>query len=332
MKRSTRGKIINIKYFYFVVPLFVIFILAPFCLSAEDPAKYPSKPITLIVPVAPGGMFDSVCRKLADLAGSMMGQAIVVVNKPGGGQIIGTAAIAAAAPDGYTIGVATFAPLAVTPHTRAVPYKTKDDFTYIMSYGKMTMFFCVHSESRWKTFKEFVEEARRSPNKLTYSTVGTMGAQHIFMEYIFSKEKVKVTHVPYDAAEIVTNLMGGHVDSGFAVLLPWVQGGKLRALAIQEEKRVEAIPDVPIFSDLGYGDEVKAPLWIGFCGPKGLDSRILNKLNDVFKKCSEDPTFKELCVKWSIVPSYKDPESFRTIIHKDYDVQRNMLKELGFIK
>ncbi len=310
--------------------ILMLMIMSP-SFGAEDVAKFPSRPITFIIPTGAGGSVDSSGRKLADLATPILGQPLVAANKPGGGQIIGTAAIAAAPPDGYTLGIATFAPLVVTPHTRPVPYNTKTDFTYLMSYGKMTMFFCIRADARWKTFKEFVEEARKNPGKLTYSTVGTQGAQHVFMEYVFSREKVNIKHVPYDAAEIVTNVLGGHIDAGFAVLLPWVQGGNLRALAIQGD-RVDAIPEVPTFFDLGYGDQVKAPLWLGVCGPKGLDPRIGKKLGDAFKKASEDPSFKELCAKWSIVPGFWDSGSFTASALNDFDTQGKILRDLGFTK
>lgn len=302
------------------------------CISAEDPAKYPSEPITMIVQFAAGGLNDLTGRKLAESVGKILGQPVVVVNKVGGAGVIGTTAIAQSNPDGYTIGTISYSAPVIVPHLRSVPYNTKEDFTWIIQYADLAQFFCVKKESRWKTFKDLIEEARKHPGKLNYATAGPRGGQHIFMEYVFSLEKVKLNHVPGGAGpEIIAQLMGGHIDAAIASdMAPHMKSGKIRALALQGEKRLEAFSDIQTFAELGY--TVNAPLWIGICGPKGLDPRITKKLHDAFKKAYEEPSFKELCATMAMTPIYKDSESFKRMVLRDFDSQREILKELGFAK
>ncbi len=302
------------------------------CLGVEDPDKFPSRPITMIIQWSPGGSTDLSGRKIADLASKILGQPIVVENKPGGGGVIGTTAIANAAPDGYTIGTIQYSATTLIPHLRSVPYKTKEDFTWIMQFSEYIFPFCVQSSSTWKTFKEFIEEARKNPGKLSYATQGPLTAQHILLEQIFSSEKVKLNHVPVGGAlEVVQQLLGGHIAAGMSAdLLSHVRSGKLRGLAIQGEKRFELFPGIPTFSEIGY--KAESPLWMSVCAPKGVDPRIIKKLFDAFKQAQESSSFKELCATLYLRPVFRDSESLKAMVIRDFDSQKVILKELGFAK
>lgn len=142
--------------------------------------------------------------------------------------------MAKAVPEGYTIGLMTYSANVIIPHLRSVPYDTKKDFTFIMEYGEFPMIFCALANSPWKTFKEFVEEARKNPGKLKYSTPGPLGGQHIFMEQVFSVEKVKLTHIPVGGGiEATRQLLGGHLDGALTPdFIPYIQGGTVRGLAV----------------------------------------------------------------------------------------------------
>jgi len=330
MKEQKREfKTIGIVFLYAMI-ISVIFINP--CMSAEDPAKFPSRPITMVIQWAPGGTFDLTGRKLADLASKILGQPIVVESKIGGGGVIGTNAVAKGAPDGYTIGTASYGPLVYSPHLRAVPYKTKEDFTYIMQYLDMTQLFTIQADSPWKTFKEFIEAARTNPGKMSFSSPGQLSGQHLFMEQVFAAEKVKINHVPVSGgAEAATQLLGGHVDGVLcSEVAPHVQTGKLRAMAIQSEKRSEQFPYVPTFFEMGY--QVDPIVWGGLYAPKGLDPLILKKLYDAFKKAYEDPSFQELLRTLFLVPTFRDSESFKEKVFKEFDAQEKVLKQLGFVK
>lgn len=304
----------------------------PPCWSAEDPDKFPSKPITMIIHFAVGGSSDLTGRKLADSASKLLGQPIVPENKVGGAGVIAISAISKANPDGYTIGTFSYSASVIAPHLRTVPYNVKQDFTYIMQYAEYPQAFCVLANARWNTIKEFIEEARKNPNKLTYATAGAKSGQHILMEQVALAENVKITHVPtHGGSEVVTQQLGGHIDGSLAAeLAPHVLSGKVRALAVAGEKRLESMPNVPTFSELGY--KLESPLWLGISAPKGLDPRIIRKLHDAFKKAYEDPSFKELCVTLVMTPIYRGPEAFKEMVTKDYDGQARILKQLGFVK
>jgi tripartite-type tricarboxylate transporter receptor subunit TctC len=302
------------------------------CANADDPGSFPRKPITLIVQFTPGGAADLTGRKLAELAGKVLGQPVVVVSKAGGGGVIGANAVAKAEPDGYTIGVISYSAPVIIPHLRSVPYNTKQDFSWIMMYAEVSEIFGFRSEARWKTLDEFIQEARSKPGKLNYATPSPLGGQHILMEQVFAIEKVKLNHLPVGGGpDVVTKLLGGHIDAGIAAeMAAQVRAGRVRGLAVQGEKRMEQFPDIPTFSELGY--KVEAPLWIGLCAPKGLKPQIQKKLYDAFKKAYDDPSFKELLATLYCTPHFKDSESFEALVLKDYDAQGRVLKELGMAK
>lgn len=322
------------KLMYLGIVIILVFTLINPCFGAEDPTKFPSKPITMIIPWGPGGNSDVTCRMLSKLVGDILGQPVVVINKTGGTGTIGTAAIARAPADGYTVGTLTYSQTVILPHIRTVPYKTKEDFDFIMQYSKYIYVFSVLTDSPWKTFKEFIEDARKNPGKLKYSTPGPLGGQHIFMEQVLKLENVKIPHIPVKggSSAALRQLLGGHLDGALlADAVSPINEGKLRGLAGQYPKRIELLPDVPTFFELGY-KKVESPNWQGLIAPKGVDPRILKKLRDAFKQAYEDPRFQELLNKLHLIPTYVDGESFKAIVFRDYDTQGRVLRELGLVK
>jgi tripartite-type tricarboxylate transporter receptor subunit TctC len=327
-----KGEKMKVKVLIGAIILFVSFITP--CAAAEDPAKFPSRPISMLIAFNPGSSTDLTGRKLADLAGKILGQPIVAENNPGGAGVIAVNTVAKAPPDGYTIGAVTSSATVVAPHFRSVPYKTTEDFTFLILYLEQALPFGVRSDARWKTYRDFMEEARKNPGKLTYAHSGPGSSTHIIMEQAAMAENVKLTDVPTSqGAETVSYILGGHVDSAIAQILGLhIRAGKVRGLAVAAEKRMSACPDVPTFYEL-LGNKVQSPLlWNGLIGPKGMDPRILKKLSDAFKKAYEDPSFQALLVKLEQTPMYKDPESFRQQVVKDFDLQGKIAKQIGLIK
>jgi tripartite-type tricarboxylate transporter receptor subunit TctC len=201
-----------------------------------------------------------------------------------------------------------------------------------MQYANFTEAFSVRADSRWKVFKDFIAEARKNPGKLTYATAGPMSSQHIVVERIALAENVKLSHVPTGGGtEVIAQLLGGHVNSALsAALSRYLGSDKIRALGVLGEKRFHLIPGVPTFSELGY--KLDAPLWLGLIAPRGLDPQILKKLHGAFKKASDDPSFQEYLAKLYMTPLYRDAESFRKKVFKDFDMQAEVAKKLGLIK
>jgi tripartite-type tricarboxylate transporter receptor subunit TctC len=203
-----------------------------------------------------------------------------------------------------------------------------------MQYGTLIYVFGVLPDSPWKTFKDFVGEARKNPGKLKYTTPVPYGGQHIFMEQIFKLEKAKVNHIPVKggSSEATRMVLGGHVDAGLtADFIAQIREGKIRGLAVQQENVKKLLSDVPTFYELGY-DKVESPTWFGLCAPKGLDPRILKKLADAFKKAYDDPSFQELMFKLNTPPFYRDSEAFTALVLKDFESQGRILRELGAVK
>jgi tripartite-type tricarboxylate transporter receptor subunit TctC len=304
--------------------------LAGSVFAAEDPAKFPSKPITMIVQFGPGGSTDTSGRKLAELAGKALGQPVIIENRPGGAGITAFTGVAKAAPDGYTIGTVA-GPIVMVPHQRTVPFNPKEDFSWIMQFLEYTQGLAVRTDSRFKTYKELVEEARKNPNKVVIAHMGPKGLTHVILEQLAAADKVKFGYVATNSgSEAIAMLLGGHVDALMSSELVHVRAGKIRVLGIHLDERYDGLPGVPTFAEMGY--KVEAPNWCGVFAPKGVDPRILKKLNDGFRKAFDDPSFKEACNTLMLKASYKDGEAFRKMVFREYDAQAVLMKKLGFAK
>lgn len=308
--------------------LIIVTALASF--AAEDPAKFPSKPIKLIIPYAPGGTSDMVGRKLADLASKPLGQPIVCENKAGGAGVIGSSATATADPDGYTLLVTSCSPNIYVPLQRSVPYE-KDDFTYLIQVADFSFIFAVRADSKYKTFKDFIEDARQNPGKLSYQSQGPKSAGHLQMEYLFTTEKVKVNHVPgAGVSEVITQLLGGHVDGGItAGLGPQIIAGNFRGLGVAGPKRNEQFPDIPTFYELGYTHGIPFGCHVGILGPKNIPPQVTKKLHDAFKQAVDDASYKELLKNMYEVHAYADSQSYKSSVDNTYQKVSEAMKELG---
>ena len=204
----------------------------------EDVSKYPSKPITYVCPVPPGTGTDLSIRLIAKELEKYLGQSIVVVNKPGAALTIGTAFVASAKPDGYTIGFSGGPPLFFTPQLEKVPYDPLKDLRMVAQYGSFNFGVIVKGSSAFKTFKDLIEYGRQNPKKLTYGTTGTNSMGHVTMERIAKQENVQITHIPFKGTpESQTALLGGHILAAagdFGVNL--VDSGETRVVMLLKEE------------------------------------------------------------------------------------------------
>jgi tripartite-type tricarboxylate transporter receptor subunit TctC len=309
----------------------IVIVLVSFLLVAPQGwAKYPNKPITLIVTFSAGGSTDQVSRAIAAAAEKVMGNPVVVVNKPGGAGSIGAAIASKAKPNGYTLLVTS--PAAVmAQHTKKVPYDILTDFRPIMRFTGYVFGMACLSSKPWQSIKDLVEDAKKRPGEITYGTSGGMGTNpHLAMEEFCMKAGIKLKHVPYKGgAPNLAAMLGGHVDlmSGPMIFLPHVDAGKARFLVTYTENRIAAYPDTPTFTQSGY--EIVYPAPIGIAGPTGISDEVVDVISKTFQKAMEDPNVKKVHAKFHMPLIYEGPEKYGKTLKWIFEDRGKLIRQLG---
>jgi tripartite-type tricarboxylate transporter receptor subunit TctC len=308
--------------------LTIVICFLPLTAFGQEGINYPTKPITFIIGFGAGGATDLTGRILCKAAERILGQPIVVENRAGGAGVIGHNLIAKAKPDGYTIGGFTASATVLMPHIREVPFKTKEDFSFICRNAIYSHALIVRGDAPWKTLKDFIEDSRKNPGKRTCSTTGAKSAQHINFAEIARSANVKWTIIHHNGnAEQLAALLGGHVDCALiANVSAQIKSGAVRPLAVTTTKRWKSLPDVPTFWELGY--KTLEPTWWGVAGPKGIPKEILQKLESAFKQATQDPSSIEALGKIEMIPAYLPGEEFRKVVFRDYEDTGEKLKNL----
>jgi tripartite-type tricarboxylate transporter receptor subunit TctC len=283
---------------------------------AQD--KYPSKLITWICPYGAGGNADSRSRQVAKAMQAVLGQTIIIDNKAGAGGNIGTEAIAKAKPDGYTIGMGNFAPLAVNHALfKKLNFDPFNDVVPIMLIERGPLVLMVRTESPYKTVKDIVAAAKASPGKLSYASGGTGGTHHLSGALFESVAGIDMIHSPYrSGAAGATDLMGGQVDMMFEQMYaaaPSIKGGRLRGIAITSKTRSSLFPDLPTMAEAGFPG-VEVLNWQGIVGPKGLPADIVKTLNAAGNKALQDAAVREAIIGQGNEVMGGTPESFAALI------------------
>jgi tripartite-type tricarboxylate transporter receptor subunit TctC len=270
--------------------------------TASLAAEYPTKPITLINPMPPGGTLDLQARAFATVAEKILGQPIVVVNKPGATGMVGGLAGAQAAPDGYTLTVGsvnlTNAVEWEIANGRKPPF-TRHDYICIGSFTMSPTLLIVPPDSPYKTLADFINAARAKPGQLAFCSGGLYGMSHLPIEIFAHAAGLKFRHVPYSGGgPCLSAVVGKHVDFASQyppTTLPLVRGGKLKVLAVVGAKRLKSIPDIPTVKELGFDAEYYG--WVGILAPLKTPKPIVDKLREVTKKVAEDKTFIDMIEK-----------------------------------
>jgi tripartite-type tricarboxylate transporter receptor subunit TctC len=283
--------------------------------------EYPNKPIEVVVGYPPGGGTDMISRAVADVAQKYLGQPLVVNNKPGATGIIGSQYVYNSKPDGYTLLVAGGSETVSVPHFKSLPFNPINDFDPIIRLMIERVGFYVKTDSPWKTMKDFVEDAKKNPDKYTYATSGVGGLHHASVLVTEKRTGISLTHVPHKGgAETLTALAGGHVDIAMASpneAYALVQGGRVRCLAITSLTHSPTEPNTPTMRELGY--DVYIENQKGFVFPKGVPMPIMQKLHDGLKRAYDDPQFKANAAKMQLELSYLNGEDFRKALKSMYD-------------
>jgi tripartite-type tricarboxylate transporter receptor subunit TctC len=295
-------------------------------------AEYPEKAITMIVPWTAGGSTDQTARVLAKAAEASLGQPIVIINQPGASTTIGMAALAAAKPDGYTIGTLSSTGYLIALQGRQLPFDPINAFSYVSYYGDNVIGIAVKSDAPWKTLQDLVDDGKKRPGAIKYGTAGVGTTQHLTSEAIQFSSKAKFVHVPQQgSAASMPALLGGHVDfvTETSVWAPFVEDKQVRLLGVTTPQRSKLYPDVPTLNELGYKSLRSVQAIIA---PVGLPEPIRAKLESAFRKALADQAFKDTMGRMSMEIVDLPGADVKKLVESEYALAENLLREIGKAK
>jgi tripartite-type tricarboxylate transporter receptor subunit TctC len=288
--------------------------------AASTAKDYPNRPIRLIDPYAPGGGSGVVARLVGAKLADAWGKQIVVDNRPGAAAAIGTEIATKSAPDGYTLLMGTSGSIAISPNVNKVPYDPVKDLIAITQTSAQAMLVVLHPAAPVNSVKELIAFARAQPGKLTYASSGSGGSGHLAVELFQSITKVTMTHVPYKGSgPAVLALVSGEVQLGFTnilAVLPHVNGGRLKAIAVTSAKRAQAVPNLPTLAEAGVSG-YEATSWNGMFAPAKTPRAIINKIHGEVVKALKSPDVRERLVAMGSDPVGSTPEEFLAYIKQE---------------
>ena len=294
---------------------------------------YPNKPIRLIVPWPPGQATDLAARIVAEKISVVLGQPIVVENKPGAGGAIGTDQVAKAAPDGYTLLAASSGPISIMPNLQKTPYEPLKDLAPVTLTAIAPFALVARPNFPAANARELVALVKANPDKYTFSSSGTGATAHLFSELFHSLAQIKSRHVPYKgSAPGITDLMGGQVDytiETVASIVAHVKSGKLKAYGVTTARRSSAMPDVPTLAEAANLPGFDAAAWIGYLAPAGTPREITARISAEVQKAVQSQDLKDRYLTLGMEPAANSPEELGALMRREEARYAQIIKSAG---
>jgi len=293
---------------------------------------WPSRPITFITGFPPGGSTDLVTRIVAAQMSEVLGQSVIVENRPGASGSIASQFVARAAPDGYTIYLGTLTTHGINPVLQALPFDHINDFTMISQLGYYTNLVLVHADNPANTLGEWIAQTQQAPRPMNFGSPGVGTSGHLTGEYFKMLTGVRLNHIPYKgSAAALADLVGGQIDVMFDNLpsaLGLVQSGKLRALAITSRERVTQLPDVPTLREAGV-PEMVVDAWVGVMAPKGLAQSVVERLHQAIQASVNAPEVRRKLTERGVTIRTQSPEAFLAYVQSENEKWAKVIQMSG---
>ena len=303
---------------------------APLAVPALAQPAFPSRPIRMLVPWAPGGTTDVQMRAFCEAASRKLGQPVVIENRPGAGGVLGAQSLLTAAPDGYTLSQMPISVFRQPLLNSRALFDPLNDFSYIIHATGYLFGTVVRADAPWQNMGELITEARRRPGELNYGTPGVGTSLHLTMEQIAQAQRIEWTHIPFRGfAENVQSLLGGQTQilsdsSGWA---PLAEEGRVRILATWGNTRAKRFPNVPTLKEQGIDIASISPY--GLAGPKGMDPNVVRVLHDGFREALFDPSHIAVLDRYDMAPDYKNTADYVADVRRTMEEEGRLIRQLG---